>query len=319
MGVTVMNEAGVQDRKRIAVIDDDPSMLTLVTATLGSIHEVTPFGDPRAALAAFRAGFVPDMIVSDVMMPHMTGFDLHMQVRELPLLVPVPFLFLSAMSDRSHHRRGMEQGADDYITKPFSLDELRNAVAVRFERAGSLRDGPSSGLVVTSLGGAGMTLDGTRVQWQAGKVVVLLLYLLHRGKSVPLREVRGELWSEAVQENSVRVLINRVRTTLAGVGEIGVQNEILQLELEQPVRWDARLFEMAAVAALEQGGYARIAAAAELYTGEFLPGMDAPWLDRQRGYYENLYCDLLEAGIAEAVSESERAAARTQLEAYYSS
>jgi DNA-binding response OmpR family regulator len=225
----------VNSRAHIAVIDDDPSMLRLIVATLEGVHDVTAFGDPREALAEFRGGFIPDMIVSDVMMPHMTGFDLHMQVRQLPLLIPVPFLFLSAMSDRTHHRRGMAQGADDYITKPFGLDELRAAVAVRLERAGVLREGQSTGLVVTSLGGAGMMLDGLRVQWQAGKVVVLLLYLLHRGKSVPLREVRGELWSEAVQENSVRVLINRARSTLAGVGEIGVQNEILQLELAQPV------------------------------------------------------------------------------------
>jgi DNA-binding response OmpR family regulator len=304
-------------RARIAVIDDDPSMLKLITATLGRLHDVTAFGDPRAALAEFRSGFVPDMIVSDVMMPHMTGFDLHLEVRQLPALMPVPFLFLSAMSDRSHHRRGMEQGADDYITKPFALDELRSAVAARLERVGSLREQPASGLIVTSLGGAGMTLDGARVQWQAGKVVVLLLYLLHRGKSVPLREVRGELWSEPVHENSVRVLINRARTTLAGVGEIGVQNEILQLELERPVRWDARLFELAAVSALEEGGFARIMAAMKLYTGEFLPGMDAPWLEQQRAYYENLYGDLLEAGRAEAGSDSERAAAEARLQAYY--
>jgi DNA-binding response OmpR family regulator len=308
----------VNSRAHIAVIDDDPSMLRLIVATLEGVHDVTAFGDPREALAEFRGGFVPDMIVSDVMMPHMTGFDLHMQVRQLPLLIPVPFLFLSAMSDRTHHRRGMAQGADDYITKPFGLDELRAAVAVRLERAGVLREGQSTGLVVTSLGGAGMMLDGLRVQWQAGKVVVLLLYLLHRGKSIPLREVRGELWSEAVQENSVRVLINRARSTLAGVGEIGVQNEILQLELAQPVTWDARLFELSAVEALEEGGFARITASIERYTGEFLPGMDGPWLDQQRAYYENLYGDLLEAGIDEAGSDSERAAAEARLEAYYS-
>jgi two-component SAPR family response regulator len=72
------------------------------------------------------------------------------------------------------------------------------------------------------------------------------------------------------------------------------------------------------VEALEEGGFARITASIERYTGEFLPGMDGPWLDQQRAYYENLYGDLLEAGIDEAGSDSERAAAEARLEAYYS-
>lgn len=301
----------------ITVIDDDPTNLKLVALTLGDLYRVTAYSDPHAALDGFRSGVLPDLIICDVVMPGMTGFELHEQVRRIPALRSVPFLFLTAMSGRNHQRRAMVQGADDYITKPFSLDDLREAVRVRLERADDLRADASAKLAISSLGGAGLTAAGRRLQWEARRVVVLILYLLSQGGVAPLRSVRQALWEPGVHENSVRVLLNRARRTLGEAGALSVDAEVVRLDTPLAVSWDAPVFERAAREALDADDPVRVEVATRLYHGEFLPGFDAPWADEQRAYYEELYRELLEAAVRLADGEAELAAAESRLEAYY--
>jgi signal transduction histidine kinase len=76
----------------------------------------------------------PDLILCDVMMPGMDGHSFAKRVRSNPRLVGVPFVFVSALSSRQHIRAGMMLGADDYIPKPFTSDELLGAIRMRLER-----------------------------------------------------------------------------------------------------------------------------------------------------------------------------------------
>lgn len=78
---------------------------------------------------------VPDIIVSDIMMPEMDGFQVYKSIRSEPLLSVIPFIFLSALSERLHIRSGMVLGADDYITKPFINTELLEAVKNRIQKS----------------------------------------------------------------------------------------------------------------------------------------------------------------------------------------
>ncbi len=301
----------------MAAIDDDPGTLRLVSLALSPDYDVIEYTDPRSALEAFEAGEIPDLVISDVMMPQMVGFDLHERARVLPQMRAVPFLFLSAMSDRVHQRRGMSQGADDYITKPFRAAELRDAVSTRLQRADSLRSHDDRTLEIASLGGMNLTFGGKRLQWEARNAALLPLCLLHSGRSVPLRELLDNLWNEPVQANTVRVLINRTRRMLEGIGEIRVQDEVAHLELEHAVNWDARNFEDAALSAISRSDPVKVEAALKLYTGEFLPDFDSPWVDEQRGHYENLYLALLDAAIEAAATPADAEAARSRLEAWY--
>ena len=77
---------------------------------------------------------LPDLIISDVMMPEVNGIELLSMIRENPATDGIPFLFLSAKSDIISIREGMNIGADDYIAKPFDFDELIQAVNIRLER-----------------------------------------------------------------------------------------------------------------------------------------------------------------------------------------
>jgi DNA-binding response OmpR family regulator len=100
---------------------------------------------------------LPDLVVCDVMMPGLDGFQLLEKIRSDESTHHVPFLFLTARADRSSLRKGMEMGAEDYLTKPFSRAELLGAVRTRLARSenlaatyrrqlGSLRDTLSRGL-----------------------------------------------------------------------------------------------------------------------------------------------------------------------------
>lgn len=81
----------------------------------------------------------PDLIISDIMMPGLDGYGVLHLIQKHPELAGTPFIFLTAKTERIDFRKGMEMGADDYITKPFSDTELLNAVESRLNKAARLK------------------------------------------------------------------------------------------------------------------------------------------------------------------------------------
>ena len=81
---------------------------------------------------------IPDLVICDVMMPQMSGHDVLAEMRELPETMLIPFIFLTAMADKGDIRHGMELGADDYLTKPFTRDELLSAIDSRLLKQAQL-------------------------------------------------------------------------------------------------------------------------------------------------------------------------------------
>ncbi len=76
----------------------------------------------------------PDMVVCDITMPVLDGYGVLQIFNQNPQLTGIPFIFLTAKTERADLRRGMELGADDYLTKPFNKTELLSALAVRFQQ-----------------------------------------------------------------------------------------------------------------------------------------------------------------------------------------
>jgi CRP/FNR family transcriptional regulator, cyclic AMP receptor protein len=89
---------------------------------------------------------LPDLIVCDIMMPVLDGYGVLHTLHKNESLKNIPFIFLTAKTERSDLRRGMEMGADDYITKPFSGTELLNAIEGRLKKAELLKDEMLSGI-----------------------------------------------------------------------------------------------------------------------------------------------------------------------------
>ncbi len=119
---------------RILLVEDD-EVLRQMTKTILQVdgHEVFVAENGRTALEIYPA-IKPDLVVSDISMPVMDGFTLLKQIRSLLDGSFVPFLFLTALSERSDLLRARELGVDDYITKPFTANDLLFAVRERIKR-----------------------------------------------------------------------------------------------------------------------------------------------------------------------------------------
>lgn len=89
---------------------------------------------------------IPDLIICDIMMPELDGYDVLAELRQDPLTAVIPFIFLTALADRDHNRKGMELGADDYITKPCKPVELLKAIAIRLSKKTAITDAYTAAL-----------------------------------------------------------------------------------------------------------------------------------------------------------------------------
>lgn len=118
---------------RILVIDDDLMLRQVVAEVLQMSHEVFTAANGLEGVQIAQSSF-PDLVICDVAMPYMDGFDVLRTIHQIEALADVPFIYLSGTHDRKIIRQGMTLGADDFLTKPFTVDELLNAVESRLEK-----------------------------------------------------------------------------------------------------------------------------------------------------------------------------------------
>jgi two-component system, NtrC family, response regulator AtoC len=191
---------------RILVVDDDPGLLDNVSELLteeGFEVIAASNGANAVALAKARA---PDLVVCDVAMPVMDGLAVLRALREHAPTASLPFIFLSARSERHEVRAGMNSGADDYVTKPFQLGELLEAVRARLRRLHSVSAQAHAAVEASgALGPAGASAAGS-AGLPAGIVRV----------DPAMHELYRQL--EQVAQSQLNVLV---------LGETGVGKEVL--------------------------------------------------------------------------------------------
>jgi CheY-like chemotaxis protein len=119
---------------KIVVLEDDASTRRLVSAVLKKLgHEVIDVDNGAEGLLTVMAE-QPDVVISDVEMPKMNGFEVLSEIRNAPETADTPVILLTSLSSRADMRKGMSQGADDYITKPFEPAELMESVQAQLVR-----------------------------------------------------------------------------------------------------------------------------------------------------------------------------------------
>lgn len=125
---------------RILVIEDEAHILENILETLEMEgFDVHGLNDGREALATALT-YKPDLILCDIMMPDVDGYNVLINLRSEPATSTIPFVFLTALAARAEMRHGMEMGADDYLTKPFTPTELLSAVNARLEKQEIIKD-----------------------------------------------------------------------------------------------------------------------------------------------------------------------------------
>ena len=120
--------------KKILVIEDDQSIQELLLDILENEgYNVFRAHNGKSGIQLARE-ILPDLIVCDIMMPGVDGFGVKSALSEDISTALIPFIYLSALVEKKNIRRGMELGADDYLTKPFRIDEIINAVKIRLKK-----------------------------------------------------------------------------------------------------------------------------------------------------------------------------------------
>ncbi|MBI1842242.1 MAG: response regulator [Verrucomicrobia bacterium] len=125
--------------KKVLVIDDTKEILEVISESLESFgYEAIVAADgPEGIRIAQEAP--ADLIICDVNMPGLDGYAVLLALRQIEKTATIPFIFLTSVADKIHVRRGMELGADDYLTKPFTQKELKAAVLARMDKQDELQ------------------------------------------------------------------------------------------------------------------------------------------------------------------------------------
>jgi two-component system response regulator MprA len=199
---------------RVLVVDDDPPLRRMLARTLGAEgYEVTVAGDGGAALAEAERT-APDVIVLDVAMPGLDGLAVARRLRSKGN--PTPILMLTARDAVPDRVAGLEAGADDYLVKPFAVQELVARLRALTRRGGEgLAGGLRSYADLTFEVDARRAVRGGRTIELTGREAALLELLLREvGRVVTRERAIEEIWEGAAEPNVVDRYVTRLRRKL---------------------------------------------------------------------------------------------------------
>jgi DNA-binding response OmpR family regulator len=224
----------MEESASILVVDDHQDVLDCIERTLAvegyCVHTAQ---DGVEALSLLEAQSI-DLILADISMPRMNGYQLYARVTDNPEWVAIPFIFLTARALDSDVRYGKELGVDDYVTKPFRIEDLLAIVRGRLRRAEQVsRARPAPRADVLSAGRLRIDLAQHRV-WASGERIgmshrefsLLACLASQRNRVVPLQELVHEthgLDTDRAEAGSLlRPLVRSIRRKLGySAGEMG--------------------------------------------------------------------------------------------------
>jgi DNA-binding response OmpR family regulator len=204
--------------RTILVVEDEPTLReTLVDALVADGFRAVSAGDGRAGLERFRAE-QPDLVLLDLMLPELSGIEVCRIIRTESA---VPIVMLTARDSEVDKIVGLELGADDYVTKPFSLRELSARIRAIFRRAeqSAAAGGPSAidvGAIQVDLAGHRVLRDGREIPLKP-KVFELLAFLArHPGQVMSRDQLLEQVWGYdyAGETRTVDVHVHWLRSAI---------------------------------------------------------------------------------------------------------
>jgi two-component system KDP operon response regulator KdpE len=205
----------MNDKQRILVVDDEPQITRVLRRSLTSHnYDVRVAADGLAALQTF-GDWPPDLVVTDLSMPGTDGLQL---CRNLRAISQVPIIVLSVRGEEKTKVQALDAGADDYVTKPFGMDELLARIRATLRRAAAAKTEEAA--PVLEVGDFRVDLENRSVAVKGSPVYLtpkeydLMVYLLsHPGKVLTHRTLLTSIWGGESSEQTeyLRVFVGQLR------------------------------------------------------------------------------------------------------------
>ena len=206
----------------ILVVEDQEDIQSLLKDVLGGTYRIIQATTGAQALARFQQE-EPDLILLDLMLPVVTGDSVLKSIRHMS---SVPVIILTAVQDKTRTVSLLEQGANDYVTKPFDIDELRARIQVQLRQSGSLKaDADAAGESAAKICFQGIELDrmehtvsvdGRRVDLARKEFAILELLMDHPHRVFEKEDLYRQVWNQPYinAENTLNVHLSTLRTSL---------------------------------------------------------------------------------------------------------
>jgi two-component system, OmpR family, response regulator len=205
---------------RVVVVEDEAAVRDAVVAALR--HEgyvARGYGD--AVEADTILGFAPDLAVLDIGLPSVSGFALARQLRDRSAL---SIIFLTARDAVADRVEGLELGADDYVVKPFALEELLARIRAVLRRSGRLATVLEVGDLLIDESGGWATRTGRALPLTATELRLLAFLVRHRGQALSKDQLLTQVWGyDAYDPNLVEVHVSALRRKLEHGGPRVIQ------------------------------------------------------------------------------------------------
>ena len=203
------------EQSHILIVDDDPDIRKVLEILLKEKYFVSQAADGPSAIACLRANPQIDLVILDVMMPGMSGYDVCTELRKLS---NVPILFLTARTAEDDRLTAYSSGGDDFLSKPFSPGELTAKVVSLLRRYREYRGKPDIGLSLgeleVDLASRSVKRLGVGVALTDTEYSILEYMLKNRGRTVTASELYEAVWKEkflAGSGNTVMVHVLNLR------------------------------------------------------------------------------------------------------------
>ena len=204
----------MSDKQRILIVDDERQITRVLSRGLAAKgYEVHTAGDGEAALQTF-SDWHPDLVVTDLSMPVMNGLEL---CRRLRAFSEVPIIVLSVKGEEHAKVEALDAGADDYVTKPFGIDELLARIRATLRRAPAATDSAKNILEAgdfrIQFAERKLTIQDKEVHLTPKEYDLLVYLVRHPGKVLTHRVLLGAVWGGDYTEQNeyLRVFIGQLR------------------------------------------------------------------------------------------------------------
>ncbi|MDR2237246.1 MAG: response regulator transcription factor [Chryseobacterium sp.] len=214
------------EKSRILYAEDDKTIAFLIQDSLENYYDIDCYPDGKSALDAFNSQSF-DICLLDIMMPELNGFELAQQIRSKNSDIPI--IFISAKALKEDRIKGLKIGADDYLVKPFSIEELILKIEVFLKRTKKTEHSP----VRYKVGKYDFDPRNYTLQDKEDNITLtqreseLLLYFIrHKNTVVKRQDILKAIWGDDdyFMGRSLDVFISRLRKVLAGEPNIIIEN-----------------------------------------------------------------------------------------------